>query len=204
MIDREAYDEQYRVWLARSGADATDIERRLAALLWRHKYLLRAFPIVGKRVLDHGCMDGVFTIALQRAGAEVTGFDIAPAAVAQAEKFRGSAKGPRFLTDPPVGETFDVVFSNEVIEHVPDDRAFAGELIKFVRPGGILVGTTPVGRYFWDPDHKRAYDAASLRSALEPWGRVTLRRLYRKAWRNFFPWPQRSASVWVFQVVREA
>ncbi|HET7041153.1 MAG TPA: methyltransferase domain-containing protein, partial [Gemmatimonadales bacterium] len=117
---------------------------------------------------------------------------------------RGSAAGPRFLTDPPTAEQFDVVFSNEVIEHVPDDRAFAGELIQFVRPGGILVGTTPVGRYFWDPDHKREYDERLLRAALEPWGRVTLRRLYRKPWRNLLPWPQRSASVWVFQVQRPA
>jgi 2-polyprenyl-3-methyl-5-hydroxy-6-metoxy-1,4-benzoquinol methylase len=204
MTDRDAYDAQYRATIVRYGDGATDIERRLDGLLWRHRYLLRAFPIAGKRILDHGCMDGVFTIALQRAGADVTGFDIAPAAITQAEKFRGAAAGPRFLLDPPTGETFDFVFSNEVIEHVPDDRAFAGELIKFVRPGGSLVGTTPVGRYFWDPDHKREYDEALLRSALEPWGRVTLKRLYRKAWRNLFPWPQRSASVWVFQVERPA
>lgn len=202
MIDRDGYDAQYRATIIRYGEGATDIERRLDGLLWRHRHLLRAFPIAGKRILDHGCMDGVFTIALQRAGADATGFDIAPAAIAQAEKFRGAAAGPRFLLDPPAGETFDMVFSNEVIEHMPDDRAFAGELISFVRPGGLLIGTTPVGRYFWDPDHKREYDEALLRRALEPWGEVTLHRYYRKGWRNLFPWPQRSASVWVFQVRR--
>lgn len=204
MTDRDAYDAQFKVTLVRYGEGATDLDRRLAGLLWRHRHLLDAFPVAGKRVLDHGCMDGVFTIALQRAGADATGFDIAPAAIGQAVKFRGAAQGPRFLTDPPTGELFDVVFSNEVIEHVPDDRAFAGALIQFVRPGGILVGTTPVGRWFWDPDHKREYDEALLRRALEPWGEVTLHRRYRKAWRNLLPWPQRSASVWVFQVERPA
>jgi 2-polyprenyl-3-methyl-5-hydroxy-6-metoxy-1,4-benzoquinol methylase len=204
MTDRAEYDRQYRATVARYGADALDLERRIARLLWRHRHLLRTVPVRGRRVLDWGCMDGVFTIALQRAGAEATGYDVAPAAIAQAERFRGAAAGPRFLTDPPAGETFDVVFTNEVIEHVPDDRAFAGELMRYVRPGGLLVGTTPVGRWFWDPDHKREYDEPLLRRALEPWGRVTLKRLYRKPWRNLLPWPQHSASVWVFSVERPA
>lgn len=204
MIDRDFYDEQYRYTVARYGDGAMDIERRLAGLLWRHKHLLRAYPARGLKALDHGCMDGVFTIALQRAGADATGYDVAPAAIAQATQFRGEASGPRFLTDPPIGELFDLVFTNEVIEHMPDDRAFAGELISFVRPGGRLIGTTPVGRYFWDPDHKREYDEPLLRRALEPWGKVHLQRLYRKAWRNLFPWRQRSASVWVFEVTRPA
>lgn len=200
MTDRDAYDAQYRATLERYGPGATDIEHRLRGLLWRHRALLKRYPPRGLKILDHGCMDGVFAIAMQRAGGDVTGYDVAPAAIAQAERFRGSMSGPRFLLDPPKGETFDLVFSNEVIEHVPDDRAFAGELMSFVRPGGRLVGTTPVGRYFWDPDHKREYDEGLLRRALEPWGVVTLRRLYRKAWRNLFPWPQRSASVWIFEV----
>ncbi len=199
-FDRAGYDTRYSETIARYGEGALDVEKRLAGLLWRHRYLLRAFPAAGLRVLDHGCMDGVFSIALQRAGGVVTGFDISPAAIAQAERFRGSAPGPSFVLDPPAGVMFDLVFSNEVIEHVPDDRAFAGELMSFVRPGGRLVGTTPVGRYFWDPDHKREYDEGLLRRALEPWGAVTLRRLYRKGWRNLFPWPQRSASVWIFEV----
>jgi len=202
VIDRGDYDEQYHRTVARYGEGALDLERRIQGLLWRHKYLLAAFPVRGLRVLDHGCLDGVFTIALQRGGADATGYDVSLAAITQAELFRGSAPGPRFLVDPPVGETFDLVFSNEVIEHVPDDRAFAGELTSFVRSGGRLVGTTPVGRYFWDPDHKREYDEPLLRRALEPWGAVRLKRLYRKGWRNLFPWPQRSASVWVFEVTR--
>lgn len=202
MSQRDFYDERYHETIARYGAGSADIEQRLAGLLWRHKHLLKAYPARGLRVLDHGCMDGVFTIALQRAGADATGYDVAPAAIAQAIRFRGEARGPRFLLDPPTGETFDLVFTNEVIEHVPDDRAFAGELMAFVRPGGRLIGTTPVGRYFWDPDHKREYDEALLRKALEPWGSVRLHRWYRKAWRNLFPWVQRSASVWVFEVTR--
>ena len=37
-------------------------------LLWRQRALLRRYPPEGKRVLDFGCMDGVFTIRLQQLG----------------------------------------------------------------------------------------------------------------------------------------
>ena len=96
------------------------------------------------------------------------------------------------------------MFCCEVMEHIPDDRAFAGKLTGWLAPGGVLIGTVPVGRYFWDPDHKREYDEPMLRAALEPWGTVRIRRLYRRGWRNLVPWVQRSASVFVFEVVKSS
>src|SRR3989449_10253472 len=72
-----------------------------------------------------------------------------------------------FRSKPEPG-TFDLVFCCEVLEHVPDDRSFVGELVGYLAPGGKVVGTTPVGRSFWDPDHKRAYDERSLLKVLEP------------------------------------
>ena len=57
----------------------------------------------------------------------------------------------------------------------------------YLAPGGSVVGTTPVGTGFWEPDHKRAYDEALLRRALAPWGRVRLHRYYRSPLRNFLP-----------------
>ncbi len=57
-----------------------------------------------------------------------------------------------------------------------------------------------MGRCFWDPDHKRAYDAHSLRAALEPWGRVTIGRYYRTPLRNLLPIRQRGAAIFIFEV----
>lgn len=202
MKQADEYDRQYRVWIERQGPEAVDLEARLAALLWRQRILLRRYPPAGLRVLDFGCMDGVFTIALERAGARAVGFDVSPAAIAQAVRFRGAAAGPQFSTTPPVEAGFDLVFCNEVIEHIDDDRAFAGSLIQFLRPGGRLVGTTPVGRSFWDPDHKRLYDEANLTAALAPWGKVRLRRYYRSPLRNLVPFKQRGAAVFLFEVMR--
>lgn len=194
------YDSHYREWLSRQGPRALDLNHRLRHLLWRHRVLLRRYRPDGKRVLDFGCMDGVFTIRLQQLGGEAVGYDLSPAAIAQAEKFRGAATLPRFTTVAPGPGQFDLVYCNEVIEHVPDDGAFIGELVGFLAPGGVLVGTTPVGRYFWDPDHKRVYDHATLERTLAPWGAVRIRPYYRTPLRNLLPFRQTGAAVYIFEV----
>jgi 2-polyprenyl-3-methyl-5-hydroxy-6-metoxy-1,4-benzoquinol methylase len=198
--ERREYDGQYRVWLERQDPAARDLEWRLRHLLWRHRVLLRRYPPAGKCVLDYGCMDGAFSFALARAGGRVVGYDVAPAAIAQARAFGTGPGTPVFTLDRPERGAFDLVFCCEVLEHVPDDRAFVGELVGYLAPGGKLVGTTPVGRSFWDPDHKREYDERSLTRALEPWGRVRLSRFYRSPLRNLVPVKQRGAAVFIFEV----
>jgi 2-polyprenyl-3-methyl-5-hydroxy-6-metoxy-1,4-benzoquinol methylase len=151
-------------------------------------------------VLDFGCMDGIFTLKAQELGGEAVGYDISPAAIAQAERFRGAAGQPVFTTTTPVRGSFDLVYCQEVIEHVEDDSTLIGELVSYLVPGGSVIGTTPVGKYFWDPDHKRVYDEALLRRALAPWGRVRLRRCYRTPLRNLLPMRQNGAAVFIFEV----
>jgi SAM-dependent methyltransferase len=194
------YDHQYRAWLDGQGLRALDLDWRMRRLLWRQRVLLRRFPPEGKRVLDFGCMDGIFTLQLQQLGAEAVGYDISPAAISQAERFRGAAPHPVFTTVPPGPGQFDLVYCNEVLEHVRDDVAFAGELVEFLAPGGVLVGTTPVGKHFGDPDHKREYSRGSLERALSPWGAVRIRRYYRTPLRNLLPFRQNGAAVFIFEV----
>ena len=196
----EEYDRQYQVWVERQGSRALDLDWRMTHLLWRHRALLRRYAPEGKRVLDFGCMDGIFTLRLQQLGGEAVGYDISPAAVAQAKLFRGHAARPVFTTVPPGPGQFDRIYCNEVLEHVEDDSGLIGELVGYLASGGSVVGTTPVGEDFWDPDHKRLYDEAMLRRALAPWGRVRLHRHYRSPLRNFLPIRQRGAAVFIFEV----
>jgi 2-polyprenyl-6-hydroxyphenyl methylase/3-demethylubiquinone-9 3-methyltransferase len=196
----EEYDRQYRAWVENQGPRSLDLEWRLTHLLWRHRALLRRYSPEGKRVLDFGCMDGLFTLRLQQLGGEAVGYDISPAAIAQAKLFRGAAARPVFTTVPPGPGQFDRIYCNEVLEHVEDDSGLIGELVGYLAPGGSVVGTTPVGEYFWDPDHKRLYDETTLKRTLAPWGKVRLHRHYRSPMRNFLPLRQTGAAVFIFEV----
>jgi 2-polyprenyl-6-hydroxyphenyl methylase / 3-demethylubiquinone-9 3-methyltransferase len=204
LADSDKYDRLYRAWLERQGPRGRDVGWRQAHLLWRHRALLRRYPPAGKRVLDFGCMDGIFTLKAQELGGEAVGYDISPAAIQQAERFRGGAPRPVFTTTPPARGHFDLVYCQEVIEHVEDDSALIAELVGFLAPGGLVAGTTPVGTYFWDSDHKRVYDEAQLERVLAPWGRVRLHRHYRTPLRNLFPIRQSGAAVFIFEVAPPA
>jgi SAM-dependent methyltransferase len=196
----EEYDRQYQVWVERQGARALDLDWRLTHLLWWQRALLRRYPPEGKRVLDFGCMDGIFTLRLQQLGGEAVGYDISPAAIAQAKRFRGAAARPVFTTVPPGPGQFDRIYCNEILEHVADDVGLVGELVGYLAQSGSVVGTTAVAKAPWEPDNTREYDEALLRRALAPWGRVRLHRYYRSPLRNFVPVRQGGTAVLIFEV----
>jgi 2-polyprenyl-3-methyl-5-hydroxy-6-metoxy-1,4-benzoquinol methylase len=196
----EEYDRQYQVWVERQGARALDLDWRLTHLLWWQRALLRRYPPEGKRVLDFGCMDGIFTLRLQQLGGEAVGYDISPAAITQAKGFRGAAARPVFTTVPPGPGQFDRIYCNEILEHVADDVGLVGELVGYLAQSGSVVGTTAVAKAPWEPDNTRQYDEALLRRALAPWGRVRLHRYYRSPLRNFVPIRQDGTAVLIFEV----
>ncbi|MBT8228697.1 MAG: methyltransferase domain-containing protein, partial [Bacteroidia bacterium] len=54
------------------------------------------------------------------------------------------------ILDLPFEEgTFDIVVSSEVIEHVPDPLKAITEMHRVLKPGGILVLTTPNRFWYW-------------------------------------------------------
>ena len=196
----DEYDRHYQHWVESQGPRALDLDWRTTHLLWRHRALLRRYSPEGKRVLDFGCLDGVFTLKLQQLGGEAVGYDISPAAIAQAKRFRGVAARPVFTTVPPGPGQFDRIYLQEVLEHVEDDSGLIGELVGYLASGGSVVGTTPVGLSFGDQEAKRSYDEPLLRRALAPWGRVRLHRHYRSPFRNLVPLRRDGPAVFIFEV----
>lgn len=164
-------------------------ERRLA--------MIRRYADVSGRILDNGCGLGTYLAALApysdtRFGIEVEGDRAAQAA----ERATGVALGVgEYL--PFAADSFDLVLSNEVIEHVDDDSRYAAEMVRVTRPGGRIVIFCPNRWYpveqhgvFWRGDYKFGnvpfvnYLPLPLRNRLAPHVRTytagDIRKLFRQ------------------------
>lgn len=156
-------------------------------------------PLAGKTALDVGCGAGLLCEPLARLGAQVTGVDAASENVAAASAHAARAGFEiRYiageLAELDLGR-FDLVTSMEVVEHVADKRAFLASLASALKPGGLMVlstpnrtmasrlllvegaerlGMIPRGTHHWDdfvtPDELRELLAAAGLSMGEPQG----------------------------------
>jgi len=104
----------------------------------------------GQRVLDVGCGVGMYTNALLRETPHVFGVEIERERTQEAlQRAAGVAQAPGERL-PFASETFDLLFSHEVLEHVDDDRACAREMVRVTRPGGRVIVFVPNRLYFFE------------------------------------------------------
>ncbi len=102
-------------------------------------------------VLDVGCAQATLALLLAERGHRVTALDIRPEFLEYASS-RHTHGDIRFIAGNPfvedlVTKTFDLVFANQIIEHVWDPQQKIARLAEYLRPGGRLVMTTPNGGY---------------------------------------------------------
>jgi SAM-dependent methyltransferase len=145
-------------------------------------------PTEGLRCLDLGSDNGVVSLLLRRGGGRWASADLVPEAVDSIRELVETDVHLLSGTRLPFADAeFDRVAVVDMLEHVPDDRAFAAELARVTRPGGTLVVNTPLRRETrlrrfrhalgqTDAKHghlRPGYDAGELRDLLSPAFSVT-------------------------------
>jgi SAM-dependent methyltransferase len=129
------------------------------------------------RLLDIACGVGYGTRLLADRGAgriEALGVDLSPEAIDYAraryggERTRFLAADARTFDDP---SRFDTIVSIETIEHLPRPADFVAQLVRLLRPGGLLVASVPTTPSVdANPHHLHDFSARSFRRLLAPHG----------------------------------
>ncbi len=125
-------------------------------------------------VLDAGCGEGYGSDLLaRRTGARVLALDLDAATVAHVRASYPASPVVRgnLVALPLLASALTAVVSMQTIEHVWDQAAFVAECARVLRPGGLLVLSTPNRRTFSpdgvrNPFHSREVDPAELAELL--------------------------------------
>lgn len=109
------------------------------------QYLKQQKPI---RILDLACGIGYGSMMLsEETGAQVTGIDIDPGAVAYGKKYYNNAQTDFLCIDAlnyePPAESFDAIVSFETIEHVNFAVSLVQKFYQALKVGGKLICSTP-------------------------------------------------------------
>jgi SAM-dependent methyltransferase len=142
-------------------------------------------------ILDAGCGTGGNLLQLRRLG-RATGVDLAPDAARRWRDRGVQASRASLLALPFPDGLFDLVTSFDVIYHewVPDDAAAIEEMVRVLRPGGLLLIRVPAleilrGAHDAAVGTRRRYTRPELVGLLESAGLTTMRSTYA----NFFLFP---------------
>jgi len=134
------------------------------------------------RLLDIGCGAGNLLLAARKNGWEAQGLDVSPSAVKHVrelgfEVFKGELQAAQLPS-----QHFDVITAAEILEHLSEPRLLLQEVVRILRPGGLLWTTTPHARGLsarvlglkwrcvWPPEHLQLFSARGLTALLRDVG----------------------------------
>jgi SAM-dependent methyltransferase len=173
------------------------------------------------RVIDVGCGAGRHAFEAYRRGADVIAFDRDAAelhsvdtilrAMADNGEAPATASAKVVLGDalslPYANETFDCVIASEILEHITQDDAAIGELIRVLKVGGTLAVSVPR----WLPEqvcwvlsdeyhsneggHVRIYRASELRDKITGGGMKLTHAHHAHALHSPFWWLKCAVGV---------
>lgn len=186
----ELYDEAYYTGAPRRNEEQW--ERMLIDAATRRAAHAKAFNPPGRRFLEVGCGTGIMLTGAAAHGFDVHGVEVSASGAAYAkQRFGvpvtvGTLESARFADG-----SFDVVWMQYVLEHVPDPVGLLREIRRVLAPGGILfvavphargliyrtynmvhfvrgkLGTTKYAAALQPPGHILGFTTSSLRTALD-------------------------------------
>lgn len=133
------------------------------------KAYIAALDYLHGSVLEVGCGQGRGIDLILHRATSFTAVDKIEPVIAELRKKYPQAEF-RSMNIPPLSgltdDTYDVVISFQVIEHIRDDRLFLSEIHRVLKPGGVALLTTPNRRMSLtrNPWHIREYLAHELKS----------------------------------------
>lgn len=147
-----------------------------ALLMWNH---VRAIPQLYKLgnhkaldVLDIGCFNGFFVKELRDRGFNAIGVDFNRKALEFGRRVYGLGA---FISDETLHDlvagrqSFDAITIFEVIEHLENYTELIEQAISLLRPGGVLIISTPNSKMSWrnqgdfPPHHLSRFSPESLK-----------------------------------------
>ena len=119
-----------------------------------HRYAITIDYIKGKTVLDIASGEGYGTNLLSKYAEKVFGVDIDETSIELAKK-KYSSKNLEFKIGradliPLEDSSMDVVVSFETLEHHDKHQEMMLEIKRVLKPGGILIMSTPDKKYYTD------------------------------------------------------
>jgi len=158
------------------------------------RYNLFRELVAGKEVLDVGCVNHTLDTRLgergkywlhdhlRRTAKHVVGVDYEAADVAKMKQ-EGYDVVTADATNFDLGRRFDVVVAGEIMEHVINPAGFLASVKKHLKPGGVLVTSTPnanclifflenliLGREIDNADHVCIYSPTTIGKMFEKCG----------------------------------
>lgn len=138
---------------------------RISTKRFKSKYPLRAYVHEmqyqsvlahvrkGMKVLDAGCGEGVLSSMMAEKGAEVVGVDLSVPNIEAAKKYAGKVR-VSFLTGdvenlPFNDNSFDIVVSSHVLEHIPDFNQGLREVMRVTKKRAVIAIPTILNPCSW-------------------------------------------------------
>ena len=144
--DTKNYIENY--WTKRADAFAALRRQELHSekySQWQREIVQHLPPAKQLRILDVGCGAGFFSVLLANEGHLVTGIDLTPAMIAQAETL-AAAEGCSCTFQTADAEhtafsdgSFDVVIARNLMWNLPHPETTYAEWLRVLAPKGILL-----------------------------------------------------------------